>query len=93
MSYLRRLFPVERLSIHSFCIGVNKKEELCSQKQSVIVINKKFKYLIEEWNLPKYNTIVPVTVELNAQELLDIQKAVTHYEYENFFDFITQISR
>ena len=91
-AYLKRLFPVERAEICSFCIGADQKERICSQKQNVIIINKKFRYLIEKWNLSEDNKIVLVTVELNTQELIDISKAIIHYETENFFAFVRQIS-
>ena len=91
-SYLKRLFPAERATIHSFCIGTNEKEVLCFQKRNIIVINKKFKYLTEKWNLSEHNIIIPITVELNTQELINIQKAIMYYENENFFDFVKQMS-
>ena len=89
--YLRRLFPPQRATIRPFYIGTDKKELLCSQKRSVIIANKKFKYLIEEWKLSEYNTVIPITVELNTQELIDIQKAIAYYETGYFFDFVHQI--
>lgn len=89
--YLERLFPAERATIHSFCIGADIKNDICSLKQSVIIVNKKFKYLIKKWNLSEYNTVIPITVELNTQELITIQKAIMFYETENFYDFVNQI--
>lgn len=89
--YLRRLFPAKRANIRPFYVGTDNKEFLCSQKRSVIVANKKFRYLIEEWKLSEYNTVIPITVELNTQELIDIQKAIVYYETGYFFDFIHQI--
>lgn len=91
-AYLKRLFPVERAEICPFCIGADQKEIICSQKQSVIIINKKFRYLIEKWNLSEDNTILLVTVELNKQELIDISTAIMQHEKENFFAFVRKIS-
>ena len=91
-AYLKRLFPAERADICSFCIGADQKENICSQKQNVIIINKKFRYLIEKWDLSKDNTIVFISVELNTPELIDISKAIIHYEEENFFAFVRKIS-
>ena len=89
--YLRRLFPVQRVTVRPFFIGAENKDFLCSQKRSVIVVNRKFQHLIESWNLSEQNTVIPVTVELNAQELIRIQKAIMYYETGNFFDFINQM--
>lgn len=89
--YLRRFFPSERVTIRPFFIGTESKDFLCLQKRSIIIINRKFKHLIKTWNLAKYNTIVPITVELNSQELIAIQKAIMRYETKNFFDFVNQM--
>lgn len=86
--YLKHLFPPERATIQPFFIGTKDICYVCSQKNSVIVINRKFRYLIEKWNLSEDNIVIPVTVELSSQELIYIQKAIMHYETENFLDFI-----
>lgn len=89
--YLKRLFPAQRITVPPFYIGTRSKDYICSQKRCVVVVNRKFKYLIEKWNLSEYNTVIPVTVELNTQELIEIQKAIMYYETGNFLDFINQI--
>lgn len=89
--YLRRLFPPQRATICPFYVGTDNKELLCSQKRSVIIANKKFKYLIEEWKLSEYNTVIPITVELNTQELINIKKAIAYYETGYFLDYVHQI--
>lgn len=89
-SYLRRLFPPSRVTLKPMLLGAQTKDQVCAQASSVIITNRKFQYLFEKWDLKKCNTIVPITVELNRNELTAIQKAVIGYETEFFLNFIKQ---
>lgn len=86
--YLERFFSAQRVTINPIQLDTESKEYICSQKNSVIVINRKFKYLMEESHLSDENIIVPITVELNNQELISIHKAIRHYENEIFLSFV-----
>lgn len=90
--YLERCFSEKRVTIKSIQLDAENRDYLYSQKNSVIIINRKFKYLIEKSKLSKNNnTIIPITVELNNKELLHIHKAVLNYEDEMFLNFVNQI--
>ncbi len=90
-NYLRKFFPPERVEIKPFLLGAEDKESICSQKRSVIVTNKKFKYLMENWKLEENNTVLLISVEVNTPELTVIHEAVTNYETEGFLDFVSQM--
>lgn len=91
--YLERFFSPRRVTIKSIQLATASKEYICSQKNSVIIINRKFKYLIEESHLSKENIIMPITVELNNKELLSIHQAIQHYENEIFLNCINYIQK
>lgn len=89
--YLEKCFSSKKATIKSFQLDAENKDYLYSQKNSVIVINKKFRYLIEKSKLSKNNIIIPITVEVNNKELLLIHQAILHYENEMFLNFINRI--
>lgn len=89
--YLDKIFPPNRVTLHSFLISAENKDAICSQKQSVMIVNRKFKYMVEDWKLAEHNTVVPITVELNSRDLISVQKAIMYYETENLLDFVRRI--
>ncbi|EJA6848022.1 TPA: helix-turn-helix domain-containing protein [Clostridioides difficile] len=89
--YLERYFSPKRATIKSMQLDTENRDYLYSQKNSVIVINRKFRYLIEKSQLSKNNIIIPITVELNSKELLLINQAILHYENEMFLNFVNHI--
>lgn len=56
-----------------------------------MIVNRKFKYMVEDWKLAEHNTVVPITVELNSRDLISVQKAIMYYETENLLDFVRRI--
>lgn len=90
-NYIGKFFPDQRLKIIPFLLGAEDKEIICSQTRSIIIANKKFKELLEKWELEENNTVLLISVELSRHELLLIHQAVLEYETENFLDFINQI--
>ena len=89
--YLERCFSSQKVAIKSIQLDATNKNYLYSQKNSIIIINEKFRYLVEKSNLSKNNIIIPITVELNNKELLLIHQAILHYENEMFLNLINHI--
>lgn len=89
--YINKFFSSRRIELKLFFLGADKKDKICSQKRAIIIVNKKFRYLMEAWKLSEYNTVIPISIELNTQELMTIHRAIEEYEAEIFLDFINQM--
>lgn len=88
--YLMRAFSAKRITVYPILLNAQKKDILFSQKNSVIIVPRKFIHLCTSLNISARNTIVPVSVEMTDAEVNAIQKAIVHHENEQFFNFIKQ---
>ncbi|MFQ9512005.1 MAG: hypothetical protein ACLRZ7_14090 [Lachnospiraceae bacterium] len=63
---------------------------LCTKKNSVIIVNKKFERIIRSLYCSAQNTIIPITIEINAQDMASIQNAISCLEEDCFLQSIDQ---
>lgn len=86
--YLRKIFSEKRITVIPILINVHNKRILLSQKDSVIIVNKKFERIVSSLGLGECNTVIPVTVEMNDSDIDAINNAVKKYEEARFLKFI-----
>lgn len=90
--YLERCFSPKRVTIKSIQLDRENRNYLYSLKNCIIIVNRKFKCLIEKYELSKNNNIIiPITVELNNKELFFIHEAILNCEDKMFLNFVNQI--
>lgn len=85
--FLKRLFAPQRAVITPFLLNAQNMNILRSQKNSIIIVHKKFQHFMETLNVKKENTIIPITIQITSEDILAIQKAIAYYEKKFIADF------
>lgn len=81
---LARKFSEQRIKIELFLLNAQQMDFFDNLKDSVIILNKKFKNVPKFLELSKRNKIIPVSIEFNSIDMEAIKSAIVYYE-EKFF--------
>lgn len=90
--YLQNHFSSRSTSITPLLITLQNIEFLCQQKNSIVVASDKF---IKYFSIPKlleHNTFIPISVEINPQEIQMINDTFTRYKKIYFLNYLSSLS-
>ncbi|WP_461810916.1 hypothetical protein, partial [Faecalimonas sp.] len=86
--YLERMFSNKTIIITPLLFSIEHKKFLLDKKYCIIIVQKNFEKIINTLDLDQHNTIIPITIELNDNDVENLQQAIMKHEKKVFFDFI-----
>ncbi|WP_461813228.1 helix-turn-helix domain-containing protein [Faecalimonas sp.] len=86
--YLERNFSNKRITILPLLFSIEHKDFLKDRKNCIIIVQKHFETVINSLDLDKSNTIIPITIEMNDNDIKHIQQTIAKHEESIFYDFI-----
>ena len=86
--YFTKNFSSDIITVIPFLLNTQPKDVLLSQKDSVIIVHKKFESAVSALGLANQNIVIPVTVEINDDTMDSILKAISYFEKKRFLQFI-----
>lgn len=86
--YIGRNFSDKRISIIPLLFTNENKEILENSKDCIIITHKKFEKLVSHLKIDKSNTIMPISIEMNIDDIDNINNVILSKEENIFNNFV-----